>query len=204
MVGERVFRPSEQPGWWHRLLNRDHLDRAHEFFERYGGKAVVLARFVPIVRTFVPFVAGAGAPTATRRQRLLAAIEARMQSAPPNSILRSLNLSVGQARIHNDPIVRAERAIQQAVSEAMLASLVEREGVESERRRELSRLIAHAEVRAVFHPIVRLADREIIGHEALTRPVGGVSFESVEELRWTGPTSAFAPFAARLDANVTP
>ena len=40
-------------------MNRQHLDRAHEFFEKYGGKAVVLARFVPIVRTFVPFVAGA-------------------------------------------------------------------------------------------------------------------------------------------------
>jgi membrane-associated protein len=37
-----------------------HLQQAHEFFERYGGKAVVLGRFVPIVRTFVPFVAGAG------------------------------------------------------------------------------------------------------------------------------------------------
>jgi membrane-associated protein len=45
----------------HKLLNRHHLDRAHEFFERHGGKAIVLARFVPIVRTFVPFVAGAGA-----------------------------------------------------------------------------------------------------------------------------------------------
>jgi len=43
------------------LLNRKHLDRAHAFYERYGGKAVVLGRFVPIVRTFVPFVAGAGA-----------------------------------------------------------------------------------------------------------------------------------------------
>jgi membrane-associated protein len=45
----------------HKLLNREHLNRAHEFFERYGGKAIVLGRFVPIVRTFVPFVAGAGA-----------------------------------------------------------------------------------------------------------------------------------------------
>jgi membrane-associated protein len=44
----------------HRLLNRQHLDRAHAFFEKYGGKAIVLGRFVPIVRTFVPFVAGAG------------------------------------------------------------------------------------------------------------------------------------------------
>ena len=43
----------------HRLLNREHLTRAHAFFEQYGGKAVILGRFVPIVRTFVPFVAGA-------------------------------------------------------------------------------------------------------------------------------------------------
>jgi membrane-associated protein len=41
------------------MLNREHLEKAHGFFERYGGKAVVIARFVPIVRTFVPFVAGA-------------------------------------------------------------------------------------------------------------------------------------------------
>jgi membrane-associated protein len=58
-VGPRVFRASDQLGLWHRLLNREHLDRAHAFFEKYGGKAIVLARFVPIVRTFVPFVAGA-------------------------------------------------------------------------------------------------------------------------------------------------
>jgi membrane-associated protein len=41
------------------LLNRQHLQRAHDFFVQYGGKAIVLGRFVPIVRTFVPFVAGA-------------------------------------------------------------------------------------------------------------------------------------------------
>ena len=60
-VGPRVFRADDNTGTLHRLLNRHHLDRAHEFFERHGGMAVVLARFVPIVRTFVPFVAGAGA-----------------------------------------------------------------------------------------------------------------------------------------------
>ena len=43
----------------HRLINREYLDRAHAFFEKYGGKAIILGRFVPIVRTFVPFVAGA-------------------------------------------------------------------------------------------------------------------------------------------------
>ncbi len=62
-VGPRVFTAHDASSLWHRLLNRDHLARAHEFFERYGGKAVVLGRFVPIVRTFVPFVAGAGAMT---------------------------------------------------------------------------------------------------------------------------------------------
>lgn len=60
-MGPRIFRAEDSTGALHRLLNRQHLDRAHEFFERHGGKAIVLARFVPIVRTFVPFVAGAGA-----------------------------------------------------------------------------------------------------------------------------------------------
>lgn len=57
-VGPRVF---ERAGDGARRLplNSRHLVRAHEFFERYGGKAIVLGRFVPIVRTFVPFVAGA-------------------------------------------------------------------------------------------------------------------------------------------------
>jgi membrane-associated protein len=58
-VGPMIFRATDQASRWHRLLNRQHLERAHDFFERYGGKAIVLARFVPIVRTFVPFVAGA-------------------------------------------------------------------------------------------------------------------------------------------------
>jgi membrane-associated protein len=54
-IGPRVFSSTGS----HRLLNREYLDRAHAFFEKYGGKAVILGRFVPIVRTFVPFVAGA-------------------------------------------------------------------------------------------------------------------------------------------------
>jgi membrane-associated protein len=62
-VGPRIFTAEDQSGLLHKLLNRDHLLKAHAFFERYGGKAVVLGRFVPIVRTFVPFVAGAGAMT---------------------------------------------------------------------------------------------------------------------------------------------
>lgn len=56
-IGPRVFQSS------HRLLNREYLERAHAFFEQYGGKAIILGRFVPIVRTFVPFVAGAAQMT---------------------------------------------------------------------------------------------------------------------------------------------
>jgi membrane-associated protein len=64
-LGPRVFTATDQTGLLHKLLNRKHLAQAHAFFEKYGGKAVVLGRFVPIVRTFVPFVAGAGAMTYT-------------------------------------------------------------------------------------------------------------------------------------------
>jgi len=56
-IGPRVFTGT------YRLLNKEYLDRAHAFFEQYGGKAVILGRFVPIVRTFVPFVAGAAQMT---------------------------------------------------------------------------------------------------------------------------------------------
>ena len=63
VIGPRVFNATDQSAFSHRLLNRDHLQRAHAFFEQYGGKAVILGRFVPIVRTFVPFVAGAAQMT---------------------------------------------------------------------------------------------------------------------------------------------
>jgi membrane-associated protein len=55
-VGPRVFRREDV-----RWLNRKHLERTHQFFEKYGAKTIILARFVPIVRTFAPFVAGIGA-----------------------------------------------------------------------------------------------------------------------------------------------
>lgn len=60
-VGPAVFK-REDSIW----LRKKHLTRAHEFFEKYGGRAVILARFVPIVRTFVPFIAGVGSMTYPR------------------------------------------------------------------------------------------------------------------------------------------
>ena len=60
-IGPAVFK-REDSIW----LRKKHLTRAHEFFEKYGGRAVILARFVPIVRTFVPFIAGVGTMTYKR------------------------------------------------------------------------------------------------------------------------------------------
>jgi membrane-associated protein len=54
-LGPKVFTREDS-----KLLNRKHLLRAQEFYEKYGGKTIILARFVPIVRTFAPFVAGVG------------------------------------------------------------------------------------------------------------------------------------------------
>ena len=52
--------------WWQRLLSRKHLAQAQAFYERHGRKTIILARFVPIVRTFAPFVAGVGRMTLPR------------------------------------------------------------------------------------------------------------------------------------------
>lgn len=57
-VGHRVFAQEHN-----RFFKKQHLDRTHAFYEKYGGKTIVIARFVPIVRTFAPFVAGIGAMT---------------------------------------------------------------------------------------------------------------------------------------------
>jgi len=58
MVGTRIIHLAQTDPRWGRWIKPAYVAKAHEFFERHGGKAIVLARFMPIVRTFVPFVAG--------------------------------------------------------------------------------------------------------------------------------------------------
>ena len=57
-AGARIIHLANTDPRWGRWINPAYVARAHEFFERHGGKAIVLGRFMPIVRTFVPFVAG--------------------------------------------------------------------------------------------------------------------------------------------------
>lgn len=61
VTGPRVFSKDRS-----RFLNKKYLDRTHQFYERYGGKTIILARFIPIIRTFAPFVAGMGMMTYSR------------------------------------------------------------------------------------------------------------------------------------------
>jgi membrane-associated protein len=60
-IGPKVFRSRDS-----RWLNRAYLEKTHQFYERHGGKTIVIARFMPIVRTFAPFVAGIGRMTYTQ------------------------------------------------------------------------------------------------------------------------------------------
>lgn len=57
-VGPRVFHLE-----YSRFLNKKHLEKTHQFYEKYGGKTIIIARFVPVIRTFAPFVAGIGKMT---------------------------------------------------------------------------------------------------------------------------------------------
>jgi membrane-associated protein len=57
-MGPKVFHKENV-----RFLNREYLDRTHQFYEKHGGKTIIIARFMPIIRTFAPFVAGIGKMT---------------------------------------------------------------------------------------------------------------------------------------------
>jgi membrane-associated protein len=61
IVGPKVFHQEHV-----KFLNKEYLNRTHLFFEKYGGKTIIIARFVPIIRTFAPFVAGIGSMTYVR------------------------------------------------------------------------------------------------------------------------------------------
>ena len=58
MIGPKIFQQEKI-----RFMKKEYLDRTHEFYERHGGKTIILARFIPIIRTFAPFVAGIGRMT---------------------------------------------------------------------------------------------------------------------------------------------
>lgn len=60
VIGSRAFEKKN------RFLNRKHLEKTQNFYKKYGGNTIVIARFVPIVRTFAPFVAGVGTMNYTR------------------------------------------------------------------------------------------------------------------------------------------
>jgi membrane-associated protein len=57
LIGEKIFLK------YPRFLKKEYLDRTHQFYEKHGGKTVIITRFVPIIRTFAPFVAGVGSMT---------------------------------------------------------------------------------------------------------------------------------------------
>jgi membrane-associated protein len=61
LVGPKIFYREDV-----RFLNKTYLERTHQFYEKYGGKTIIIARFMPIIRTFAPFVAGIGRMTYTR------------------------------------------------------------------------------------------------------------------------------------------
>ncbi len=57
-AGPKIFHKEDV-----RFFNKKHLERTHRFYEKYGGKTIIIGRFVPIIRTFAPFVAGVGSMT---------------------------------------------------------------------------------------------------------------------------------------------
>ncbi|MFD1472437.1 DedA family protein [Companilactobacillus mishanensis] len=59
-IGEHFGEFATRNKYLSKLINKEHLDEAHAFFNRHGGKTIAIGRFIPLIRTFVPFVAGSG------------------------------------------------------------------------------------------------------------------------------------------------
>jgi membrane-associated protein len=89
-IGQRVFTHD------YRWLNKDALHRTHDFFEKHGGKTIILARFIPVVRTFAPFVAGVSDMTFSRFQLYNVT----------GAVAWVVSLTVGGYLFGNMPIVR--------------------------------------------------------------------------------------------------
>lgn len=199
---EVVFLDPGRSGWHETKLGWAAYDRTVREFAgmlaslretgELGSQDLVCLQTVRSDR-FLVFLAGCG-----RGERLLRVLRRRLETAPTAGALRSIRLAAGSAELRDDPMVRIERAIHQAVADAVFASLAEREGSEVVRRNELKRLIAESGVRSVFHPIVQLADRTVIGHEALTRPLRHGVFDSVEELFAFAESTELLPDFERL------
>lgn len=79
-----------------KLIKREHIDKTHAFYEKHGGKTIIFARFLPIIRTFAPFVAGIG----LMRYRLF------MMFSAAGSILWIVSLTVAGYLFGNIPVVK--------------------------------------------------------------------------------------------------
>ena len=79
-----------------KFIKREHLDKAHAFYEKHGGKTIIIARFLPIVRTYAPFVAGIG----LMRYRLFVLFSAL------GSVLWISSLTVGGYFLGNIPVIK--------------------------------------------------------------------------------------------------
>lgn len=91
-IGPKIFHKENV-----RFLNKKHLERTHQFYDKYGGKTVVIARFMPIIRTFAPFVAGIGKMEYFRF----------LSYSIGGSILWTVSFVLGGYFFGNIPVVRA-------------------------------------------------------------------------------------------------
>ena len=180
-------------GWHESRLGWAAYDEAIRRFARRLGDLRTTGELAPddIVCLYTVrsdrFVIFRGAPTEaaepsvrSRTARLVATIVQPHNGSEGGGV--AMRPAFGAARVHLAPMVRSERAIHQGVANAMLRSLEDRAGIDAQRREALVAMITASNVRTVFHPIVRLADRQPVGFEALTRPVGACAFDSVEEM----------------------